>query len=1014
MLILLVAHLLMALIAPALVRWFGRRAFLVMALAPLSAFIWGLAQTSNVLAGDFPAERFTWIPYLGVELSFHLDVLSWVMLLIAGGVGAAVLVYCSEYFSSHAQGLGRFGGVLTAFAGTMVGLVTSDDLMVMFMFWELTTIFSYLLIGHYAERKASRRAAMQAIIVTTAGGLVMLVGVVILGSQAGTYRVSEILAAAPSGPLVTTAAVCLLIGAASKSALIPTHFWLPAAMAAPTPVSAYLHAAAMVKAGVYLVARFAPAFAELAAWRWLVLILGGGTMLLGGYRALRQHDLKLVLAYGTVSQLGMIIMLVGLGTKDAALAGLAMIAAHAMFKAALFLVVGIVDAATGTRDLRRLTGVGRAIPFTAVAGALAVASMIGLPPFAGYVAKEAALEALLHDQFLGLQGQLALGIMILGSVLTAAYGLRFWWGAFASKTLPAVDPEAGPDAEATTLEPPTITRQSVWLVGPALILAASGLIFGFLPTHGERALSPYAALYPLGEPGHLLLWGGFTTVLWISLGILSVGGLLFWARHRVEAFQARVPHVMDAEDGYRRFMRALDEFAADVTAITQRGSLPFYLGGIFLTLILGPGLVMLLSTRVPEKLVLFESYGQLVAGIVVIFATILVIRSRRRLRAVLLVGVTGYGSAYLFMEHGAPDLALTQVLVETITLVVFVLVLRQLPPYFSNRPLASSRWVRMAIGAAVGLVVMGIAITTPGARMHEPVSADFPAAAAQGGGKNIVNVTLVDIRAWDTMGEISVLLVCATGVASLIFLRRRSGEVLRVTEAEEPAIVWSRSVDPAAALRVRGVDQATDRVGEAREWLRAGRTLAPHRRSVIFEVVVRLIFHALIIFAIYLLFSGHNAPGGGFAGGLVVGIALVTRYLAGGRYELGEALPVNPGLVLGAGMALAVGSGIVPVFFGGAPLSSAIFDFNLPVVGEFHLVTSLFFDIGVFLVVIGLVLDILRSLGAEVDRQIEAGDVEDPTEASTGSMETLEHAELERLAESIDQINESSAKSGGV
>lgn len=996
MLTLLVVHLAMALAAPALVGWLGRRAFLIMAAAPASAFIWAVAHTRQVIDGNYPTQSWKWIPELGIELSFRLDTLSWLMLLIAGGIGAAVLTYCSTYFGVHAQGLGRFGATLTGFAGAMVGLVTTDDLLLLFVFWEITTVLSYLLIGHYAERKASRRAAMQAIIVTTAGGLAMLVGVIILGQSAGTYKISAILAAPPASSAVTAAVVCLIIGAATKSALIPAHFWLPAAMAAPTPVSAYLHAAAMVKAGVYLIARFAPGFSHLETWRWLILVLGGATMLLGGYRATRQYDLKLVLAYGTVSQLGLLVMLVGFGTKAAALAGLAMLAAHAMFKAALFLVVGIVDAATGTRDLRRLSGVGRAIPITAIAGALATASMIGLPPFAGYVAKEAAFDAFFHDDSSGVQATIALAVIVLGSVLTVAYGLRFWWGAFASKPLDKIDGD----------EPAPVVRQPFSLVAPAFTLAVIGLVAALIPHHGETLLVGHADLYPAGEPGHLVLWGGFTPVLWTTVGVLALGIGLFLARDTVARFQKRMPHVIEAERIYRGGMRRLDALAADVTAQTQRGSLPFYLGVIFLALVAGPGLVMLTQAVLPDDVLWYESHGQLGASLIICIAAIFVARSRRRLRAVLLAGVVGYGVAYLFMEQGAPDLALTQVLVETITLVVFVLVLRQLPPYFSNRPLAASRYVRMAIGGIVGLVVMGIAITVPGARVHEPVSVDFPEAAVQGGGKNIVNVTLVDIRAWDTMGEIAVLLVCATGVASLIFLRRRSGDVLRVAQAD-PISVWSRRTDPAAALRLRGIDSNTERVTQAREWLRAGRTLAPHRRSVIFEVVVRLVFHSMIVFALFLLFSGHNSPGGGFAGGLVAGLALVTRYLAGGRYELGEALPIHPGLILGFGLFLAVGSGIIPVFFGHPPLSSAIIDLELPVFGDIHIVTTLLFDVGVFLVVVGLMLDVLRSLGAEVDRQIDAGDVEDPEEASTGSMETREHAELVELARAkVSEITE--------
>ncbi len=989
MLQLLAVHLVAALVAPALVRWIGRRAFWVLALAPASATVWALSLTGRVLDGDGPAQTVAWIPGLGLDLAFRLDTLSWLMTLLVGGVGAVVLVYCSAYFKEHASGLGRFSGVLVAFAGTMLGLVTADDTLLLFVFWELTTVFSYLLIGHYHERKASRRAAMQAIVVTTAGGLTMLVGVVLLGEAAGTYRLSETLADPPHGPMVTAAVVCLLVGAASKSALIPLHFWLPAAMAAPTPVSAYLHAAAMVKAGVYLVARFAPAYSDLAAWRWLVVVLGCGTLLLGGYRALRQHDLKLVLAFGTVSQLGLIVLLLGYGTKATALAGLAMVGAHALFKAALFLVVGVVDAATGTRDLRRLSGVGRALPLTALAGGLATLSMIGAPPFAGYVAKEAALEALGHDA--DPLGVVVLVAVAVGSALTVAYGLRLWWGAFATKPVlsPAAvralaaardardgtkdarepaDQSGHPDDERAV--PAPVGRPSLLLVWPAMLLAVLGLAVALLPGLGEDLLERQADAYPAGEPGHLLLWGGFTPTLAITAAVLLAGVLLFVARGPVEAAQAAMPRVPEADRVYRRFMRRLDDVAADVTALTQRGSLPVYLGGILVVFVVTVGVPLIAWNELPGTTRTWDRPAQAVVGAFVVVAAMLVARARRRLKAVILLGVSGYGVAALFLLHGAPDLALTQVLVETVTLVVFVLVMRRLPPYFSDRPLVGSRWVRLGIGLAFGLTVGGLALVVPGARVHEPVSVDFAEEAySYGGGKNIVNVTLVDIRAWDTMGEISVLLVAATGVASLVFLRKRSGAIFRAGDAPESRQVWGGGDDPLAPVR-RPVDERPSY--RSREWLRAGRTLAPRRRSVVFEVVVRLLFHTMIVYSLFLLFSGHNAPGGGFAAGLVTGIALIVRYLAGGRYELGEAAPVQPGLLLGSGLFLSAGVGLGALIFGGSVLQSWIIDVSIPVVGDLHLVTSLFFDVGVYLVVVGLVLDILRSLGAEIDRQAEA------------------------------------------
>jgi multicomponent Na+:H+ antiporter subunit A len=693
----------------------------------------------------------------------------------------------------------------------------------------------------------------------------------------------------------------------------------------------------------------------------IIIAVGSWTLVHGGYRALRQYDLKLVLAFGTVSQLGLLVLLVGLGNRAAALAGLAMIGAHAMFKASLFLTVGVVDAATGTRDLRRLTGVGRALPVTATVGALATASMIGLPPFAGYVAKEAALEALLPDAGTGV-GVGVLVAMVVGSAFTVAYGLRFWWGAFGPAVVGVV-PQAEPE------EPVTISRPTPVLVAPAAVLALLGLATALVPSLGEDLLSPHAATYP-GEPGHLTLWAGVGPALGLTAAVLVLGGLLFAQRVRVEQWQHRVPLRADADLFYRRMMRKLDVVAADVTAVTQRGSEPFYLGVILIVLSVLVVGALATGTAVPAAgdLRPWDTGAQLVAGGLSATAAVLAARSRRRLKAVILAGISGYGVAMLFLLHGAPDLALTQVLVETITLVVLVLVLRRLPPYFSVRPLAASRWVRLAIGASVGLGVGALAILAPLARTATPVSVDFPReATAYGGGKNIVNVTLVDIRAWDTMGEISVLLVAATGVASLIFLRRRSGEILRSRDVTDGGVVWGDVADPMAALRFRGFGGS----GRASEWLRAGRTLAPQRRSIIFEIAVRLLFHSMIVVAVFLLFSGHNSPGGGFAAGLVVGIALIVRYLAGGRYELGEAAPVHPGLLLGSGLFLSAGVGLVALIAGGSVLQSVIVEVTVPVLGHIKLVTSLFFDLGVFLVVIGLVLDVLRSLGAEIDRHAD-------------------------------------------
>ena len=924
--------------------------------------VWALSHTISVTQGNGPSSTLNWIPGLGIELSFRLDSLSWLMVLVVGGIGALVLVYCSAYFSPASTSSGRFGGVLTAFAGAMLGLVTSENLLQLFIFWELTTVFSYLLIGHYTTRTASRRAATKAILVTTAGGLAMLVGIVFLGHLTGTFSIVEIVAHPPGGTLATIAVVLVLVGAASKSALVPLHFWLPAAMAAPTPVSAYLHAAAMVKAGIYLVARLAPGYAGLESWRAVILVVGCSSLLIGGYQALKQHDLKLLLAYGTVSQLGLLALLLGSTSQASALAGLALLGAHAMFKASLFLVVGVVDAATGTRDLRLLSGVWRRLPVTAVVAGLAIASMIGLPPFAGYVAKEAAFESIL-DPGLG-PSWVRITVLVafaVGSMLTVAYGLRLWWGAFGSK---ATDPH---------VKPVQVIRPPVLLFAPAAILAIGGLAVALLPGLGESLLLPYADTYPYDSPGHLTLWAGLTPAFAITLVVLAAGFGLYLIRDRIERWQMAWQAPIDADAIYQRSLGRLDRFSADVTSLVQRGSLPLYLGIILVVVVVFPGGAMVLGTSLPATIDPIDGVPQVLVGILIIAATILAARSRRRLKAVILTGITGYGTAMIFFLYGAPDLALDQVLVETITLVVFVLVLRRLPAYFSSRPLAASRFVRLGIGLLVGTTVAGLALVVPQYRVHEPVSDSFAAeAVAFGGGRNIVNVTLVDIRAWDTMGEISVLLAAATGVASLIFIRRRTREVRRTRDYEPGGlpVLGISDPDPMGPLRRRRSTSSSG--GRSQEWLRGGRTLAPQRRSVVFEVATRMIYHTMLVFAIWMLVSGHNAPGGGFAAGLVTGLALTVRYLAGGRYELTEAAPFHPGLLLGSGMFLATGSGLIPVLLGGQVLQSAIIDISLPLLGEIHTVTSLFFDIGVYLVVVGLMLDILRSLGAEIDRQGEA------------------------------------------
>lgn len=971
MTLMLCAYALASLLAPILVRYLGRRAFLLLATLPVASVVWTILQAPIVLHGDGVVEKYSWVPALSLSLDLRLDALAWLMSLVVGVVGAIILVYCSAYFATKATALGRFAGCFMAFAGAMTGLVLADNTLVIYLFWELTTVFSYLLIGHYHEKQGSRRAAAQAITVTTAGGLAMLAGFIVLGlAPGGSFSVHELVAAGIDGTLgagahpatMPVAAMLLLAGALTKSAQLPFHFWLPAAMAAPTPVSGYLHAAAMVKAGVYLVARFSPALAAQTPWPVVVTVAGGLTMLLGGYLALRQYDLKLLLAYGTVSQLGFILTLVGSGDAAITLAGLAVMTAHACFKSALFLAVGTIDHELGTRDLRKISGVGKAHPVLAIFSCLAAASMAGLPPTLGYVGKEAAFHTA--------EGRPPVFVVILlGSILTMAYTLRFCWGAFVSR--PA----------APTCEKKPIGKR---LVGSTVVLASLGLAFGLIPHQMTEVFSHHAAQLA-GKPGHLALWGGIGPALFATIAVIVFGGFMFWKRRAIARFQLalnRRAAIISAEEAYSALIRGMYSTAGRITSLVQTGSVAHYLQ-IMLVTMLGAGAITIAVLR--PKLVAPRAWDSpLQAGLVVVagIAAVLVVKSRRRLKAVLVLALVGYITALLFAIQGAPDLALTQAVVETVTLVTFVLVMRRLPPYFSNRPLRSSRVVHVIIGVLVGVGVAMFGWYAVSARIHDPVTVDYPAeVVAFGYGKNIVNVTLVDTRAWDTIGEISVVLAAATGVASLVFIRTRSllsDMHSGLASAIDRRGVWNSSASSrrhAESLVARGrLRTEHDQLrpgGRGRVLLPGAGTLAMVRRSLILEIGARVIFHPLLMFSLFLLFSGHNNPGGGFAGGMIAGLALITRYLAGGRFELALAMRVRPSILLGIGMLIATTAALIPIPLGGTILQTTVFDLQLPIFEHVHLATALFFDIGVYLIVVGMVMDILLSLGAEVDRQAE-------------------------------------------
>src|SRR3984893_1624396 len=946
MLAILFAHAVATAVAPLLVYQWGRMAFYPLALVPLGSLGWvalNWPQPGRATRADVQ-----WVPGLSMNITLRFDGLAAIMSVLVLGIGALVLFYCADYFHHHdghaEKRLPSFAAELVAFSGAMFGLVCSDNMLVLYVFWELTTVLSFLLVGHYAERATSRRAATQALLVTTFGGLAMLVGIVVLGNLAGTYLLSELIAAPPTGLAASIGVMLVLVGALSKSAIVPMHFWLPGAMAAPTPVSAYLHAAAMVKAGVYLVARMTPGIADLPPWRPTVIILGVLTMLLAGWRAVREYDLKLILAFGTVSQLGLITLMVGAGGGDLMLAGLTMLCAHAMFKASLFMVVGVIDHATGTRDIRRLAWLGQHSRPILIIAVLATASMAALPPFLGFVAKEADFETVAHSPTLGAAAPYVLAGVVIGSLFTTIYSLRFLWGAFGRKGLPQ------PSTRVAQMRRPPAT----FLAAPA-ILALAGLVVGLWPARLDGVLDDYADTVPGGADYHLALWHGLGLPLLLSVLVLALGTAAFFGRARLR--RGRVPSLPlgNADRIYDAVLRGADVFSVRLTALTQRGSMPATQSVILSTLVLLPVVVLALGARDRPDFKLWDSPLQVVVGLLILAAAPGSTVMRNRLAAVLLVGVTGYGCGAIFVFHGAPDLALTQFLVETLTLVIFVLVLRTLPAAADRANIKRFRLPRAALGLAVGATVTALAAFAMAARTGTPIGELLPDAAYyRGHGANTVNVLLVDIRAWDTLGEISVLLVAATGVASLVFRHRRFGAAPRVADAGQPDIGWlpDIAISPAA--------------GDV-TWLRGSELRDPRHRSLVLEVATRLIFPLIMVLSAYFFFAGHNTPGGGFAGGLTAGLALVLRYLAGGRYELGETLPFDAGKILGVGLGLSAGTAVASLLMGAPVLSSALILLDLPVLGTVKFGTALFFDLGVYLIVVGLVLDVLRSLGARVD-----------------------------------------------
>ncbi|NED95808.1 DUF4040 domain-containing protein [Phytoactinopolyspora alkaliphila] len=896
-----------AVIAPGLARRLGRNTGYP--IAAVFLIVGGLiaSQASGVLAGGTVAVDWAWMPSIGVDFRLHLDGVSLLFASLVLGVGSLILAYCPRYLEDNERH-GRFYALLTLFATSMLGLVFARDLLLLVVFWEMTTISSFLLIGGTGRK--SSLPATRAFVVTAAGGLSLLAAVILMSLAAGTTNISVIMddpsrvIDSPQAPVI---AVLVIVAAFTKSAQLPFHFWLPDAMVAITPVSAYLHAATLVKGGIYLLMRFSPLFAESALWTATLMSVGLVTAVYGAAIALKQHDLKSLLAYSTVSQLGFLIALVGVGTPEALAAAALHTFAHALFKATLFMLVGIIDREAGSRDVRELGGLRRVMPVTATLTGLAAMSMAGIPPFIGFVSKEEAFDSLLDAPGADWTGWLAAGTAVAAAGLTFAYGFRIFYGAF-----------AGPTTQRGLYEP----RPS--FLAPAAIPAGLGLLFGLSVGILSPLINRTVKDTMLTDvDATLSLWHGISTTLVLSMVTILTGLLLFFLREPVDRllyrhqFPATGAKVFDA--AYGGALRLGEWTGAPTRASGIAAHIAWPLGAL---LVIGVTGVALWPDVAPPALPTTRPEDWAVVG--VLAAAILALcLAKSRLTAIVLLGVVGFVVGIWFLIAGAPDLAITQLLVEILTVVVAVLVLRRLPPVF--RQVRRSRTLATAaIAVASGLVAGAATFLLTGRRERSPAAGYLMSEAEEdSGGRNVVNTVLVDFRGLDTLGEVTVLAIAGLGLIAL----------LRGTRTPETAGRDDSSLPP------------SDREGN----------------MVIFQVASRLLLPGIAAVSAYLLLRGHYMPGGGFIAALVAGVAVAVVQLPHGldRPPRLQAIPL-----IQSGLALAVLVGALGLLEG---------SFLRPMRGylsigaaDLSLSSSLVFDLGIFLVVLGMTVAAIERLSRGV------------------------------------------------
>jgi multicomponent K+:H+ antiporter subunit A len=892
----------------------GRNASAMAAAAATAFALFGLmSHAPAVLQGETITAAYDWLPQIGLNATFRIDGLGLMFAGLILGIGLLIILYARFYLTPE-DSMGRFLTYLLLFQGAMVGIVLSDNILLMLVFWELTSLSSFLLIGWWGHLAEGRQGARMALAVTGGGGLALIAGMLILGNIAGSNELSVILTqkdAIQSSPLYPLALILILLGAFTKSAQFPFHFWLPHAMAAPTPVSAYLHSATMVKAGLFLMARLWPVLAGTPEWTAIVATAGLITLLVGAKIALFKDDLKAILAFSTVSHLGLITFLLGLGTPAAATAAMLHILAHASFKAALFMVAGIVDHETHTRDIQRLGGLRRAMPITFALALVATLSMAGVPPLNGFLSKELMLENAAHTTLL-----VAL-LAVAGAALSVAYSLRFLSHTFLGQPREhhpkAHDPSPG-----------------LW-AAPALLVAIV-IASGLLPMTIFGPFVDAAASATTSQPvhAHIALWHGFgSPALWMSIAAFGLGFIALGHYPRLRAIWDKAPRP-EAKTIFDATITALATACRTTTSVLHDGTLSRGLFATVLVIVALGTYAFVTGPHAPGTRALLPLEGAPLAGWAVMTAAAIatLLRHHDRVLSLLLTGIVGLMLSAGFAWLSAPDLALTQITVEVVTILLMLLALNFLPkdtPREHSR-LRHARDGILAAAAGIGAGLLGWALLTREAAF--PRVSDFHWAQSKpgAGGTNAVNTIIVDFRGYDTYGEIIVL-----GIAALVIF--------------------------ALAASVLSSKTALARLGTLRMDQNAG---DPHPLMLV--VGTRFLMPLAIMVGVFIFLRGHNLPGGGFVAGLVVAIAILLQYMASGYVWSEKRLRFDHQSLIAAGVLTATLTGAAAWVMGWPFLTSGYDYLHFWPLDEIEVTTAAVFDLGVFLCVLGAILLALASL----------------------------------------------------